>query len=220
MISTFAEQQNWATNTWVNADWLTYLALVEQVDAARTQCYFDDDLARIESMPIGAGHGRDNAIVSQVVSLYAALKSIRIISFTNTSFRRAGLQECQPDIAYYVGETFRILPKTSEVVDVSEFGVPELVIEIASTTLNDDLGRKRLLYERFGVQEYWVVDVSAEEVIAFAVADGGSQQIQASRVLPGLSVSVIEEAMERSQSEDDGTINRWLIQTFTAESTN
>jgi hypothetical protein len=28
---------------------------------------------------------------------------------------------------------------------------PHLVIEVATTTLSDDLGRKRLLYERLGV---------------------------------------------------------------------
>jgi Uma2 family endonuclease len=48
------------------------------------------------------------------------------------------------------------------------------VIKIAAAALNDDLGRKRLLCERLGVQEYWVVHVG--EAIAFKVFDGGSQK--------------------------------------------
>jgi Uma2 family endonuclease len=218
MVSTLPEQQDWVTDAWVRADWPTFLAIAEQVDAAQSRCYFDEGLARIETMPIGSGHAQDNTVISQVVSLYATLKNIRVKGFTNASFRKTGMQECQPDLAYYIGEGFRIPPKTSEVVDADEFGTPDLVIEIASTTLNDDLGRKRLLYERFGVREYWVADVEAGEVIAFAVADGGSQQIQESRVLPELRMSILAEAMTRSQIEDDGMINRWLMQTFSTGS--
>jgi Uma2 family endonuclease len=52
-----------------------------------------------------------------------------------------------------------------------------------------------LLYERLGVQEYWVADVTDVQVTAFAVAEGGSKQIQVSKVLAGLSISVVEEAL-------------------------
>ncbi|MGQ9869750.1 Uma2 family endonuclease [Leptodesmis sp.] len=97
---------------------------------------------------------------------------------------------------------------------MNEFGAPHLVIEIASTMLNDDIGRKRLLYERLGVQEYWVVDVNAAEVLAFEVGDGGSRQIRESKVLPGLEMVLIEEALQRSQTQDDGEISRWLWQVF------
>lgn len=59
-----------------------------------------------------------------------------------------------------------------------------------------------------------MVDVNAGEAIAFAVADGGSKQIQESQVLPGLAIAVVEEALQRSQTEEDGEINRWLMKTF------
>ena len=52
-------------------------------------------------------------------------------------------------------------------------GAPQLVIEIGSTTFRDDIGSKRLLYEQFGVLEYWVVNVAEGEVFAFAMRDGG-----------------------------------------------
>jgi Uma2 family endonuclease len=99
-------------------------------------------------------------------------------------------------------------------VDVHRHGSPTLAIEVASTTLSDGLGQKRLLYERLGVREYWVVNVEAAQVIAFAVAEQGSRQIQASAVLPGLSLAVVEEALRRSKTEDDGAVNRWLLQQF------
>ena len=40
-----------------------------------------------------------------------------------------------------------------------------LVVEVADTTLADDLGRKLALYARAGVPEYWVVDVEGARVI-------------------------------------------------------
>lgn len=98
---------------------------------------------------------------------------------------------------------------------MNQYGPPALVIEISASSLNEDLGQKRLLSERLGVQEYWVADVAAIQVTAFAVSEGGSKQIQTSNVLAGLSISVIEEALRRSQTEDDGAISRWLLPTFT-----
>jgi Uma2 family endonuclease len=71
-----------------------------------------------------------------------------------------------------------------------------------------------LLYERLGVREYWVVDVESAIVIAFAVADGGSRQIQVSQVLPDLAISTIEAALRRSQSEDNTEVNQWLMEQF------
>jgi len=167
-------------------------------------------------MPTGSGHSQDNTLLSQVVSLFGMFKAVRIKGFTGGSFRRAGLRECQPDLAFYIAEEIPdpFPPKTTEPIDVEKFGAPTLAIEISTSTLNDDLGKKRLLYERFGVREYWVVDVQSAIVTAFAVADGGSRQIQVSQVLPGLSMRTIEEALRRSQTEDDTGVNHWLMQQF------
>jgi hypothetical protein len=50
--------------------------------------------------------------------------------------------------------------------------------------------------------------------IAFSIADGRSGEIQASQVLPGLTIALVEEALQCSQTQDDGEINRWLLQSF------
>jgi Uma2 family endonuclease len=89
-----------------------------------------------------------------------------------------------------------------------------LVVEMAASSLSDDLGEKRLLYEGLAVQEYWVVDVNQTEVTAFAIADGGSRQIDTSQVLPGLTMNLVKETLERSCSEEHGAITRWLLSQF------
>ncbi|ASC73982.1 hypothetical protein XM38_049560 [Halomicronema hongdechloris C2206] len=163
---------------------------------------------------LGTLHGRENSVVLKVVSLFAALNMIRVVEFLSTSLRKTGEREAQPDIAFYLGQNFRSPSLNNQPIDIEVYGAPQLAVEIASTTLSDDLGRKRLLYERLGVQEYWVVNVAISEVVAFAVADGGSREIRESQVLPGLGLSTVEDAMQRSQAEDDGALTRWLIQTF------
>lgn len=224
MVNTLPAPQNLVTDDWVQSTWDKFLELCDpsrvsqgdRLDLEKAKFYYDDGWMRIESMPTGSGHSQDNTLLSQVVSLFGVFRTVRIKGFTGGSFRRAGLRECQPDLAFYIADEIPtpFPPKTTEPIDVEKFGAPTLAIEISASTLNDDLGKKRLLYERFGVREYWVVDVQSAIVTAFAVADGGSRQIQVSQVLPGLSMGTIEEALQRSQTEDDTEVNRWLMQQF------
>lgn len=47
---------------------------------------------------------------------------------------------------------------------------PDLVVEVSSpSTRRLDLLRKRRLYERFGVPEYWFVDLDADRVEVYAL---------------------------------------------------
>lgn len=215
MINVSPVSPSLVTDAWVAATWETFLAIASQPQFEQARCYYDAGWMRIETMPIGSGHGQDNSILAAVVSLYGTLQNVAYVSFTGSSFRKMGERECQPDLAYYIGTTEVQRPtKNSQPVDVETWGPPTLAVEIALTTLNDDLGQKRLLYERLGVAEYWVVNVETATVIAFKVADRGSFQIDASEVLPGLAIATVEEALRRSQTEDDGAINRWLLQQF------
>jgi Uma2 family endonuclease len=85
---------------------------------------------------------------------------------------------------------------------------------MAASSLSDDLGEKRLLYEQIAVQEYWIIDVNRKEAIAFAVADGGSRRIDVSQVLAGLTMALVEETLERSRTQEHGAITRWLLSQF------
>jgi Uma2 family endonuclease len=72
-------------------------------------------------------------------------------------------------------------------------GAPELVAEVARTSLPIDLGPKRADYERTGVREYMVVDVESERILWFARREGrlvplssGTDGLFRSEVFPGL----------------------------------
>jgi Uma2 family endonuclease len=216
MVNTLPTPSSSVTDTWVEATWAEFIAASENSEIEQTRCYYDTGWMRIETMVVGSGHSQDNALISQVVNLYGIIRNLPVKGFMNGSFRRESEQECQPDLAFYLGadipEPFP--PKTTEVIDIERYGSPSLVVEVASTSLNDDLGRKRLLYERLGVKEYWIVDVLRSSIVAFAIANRGSQQIQVSQVLPDLAIRTIAEALGRNQTEDDTAVSRWLMQVF------
>ena len=89
-----------------------------------------------------------------------------------------------------------------------------MVIEVAKSSLADDTGEKRLLYEELGVNEYWIIDVQNVRVIAFEIADGGSRRITQSQVLPGLAISLLEEAFGRTRYMNQTQVGAWLLAQF------
>jgi Uma2 family endonuclease len=94
---------------------------------------------------------------------------------------------------------------------------PNLVIEVASSSLADDKGEKRLLYEDLAVAEYWIVDVQNVQVIAFAIENGGSRRITQSQVLPGLAISLLNEAFRLTRQTDQSQVIAWLLSQFQSE---
>jgi Uma2 family endonuclease len=202
------------TDTWVRATWEDFAATMDTPTYGSGRGYFDQGYMRIEMAPLGAGHGRHNTVISQVVGLFAMLRNLRVAGFTNCSFYKTGVRGCQPDIAFYVGADFRLPPQDNAPVDVNVFGPPTLAIEIGASSFKDDLGAKRLLYERLGVAEYWVVNVAERQVIAFEIAAGHSGEIQTSQVLPELTMALVAEALAKSQTEDDSALMRWLMETL------
>ncbi len=216
MASNSAITQVLETDIWVKATWEEFLNFAEDSAWEKGKFYYYQEHMRVEMSPVGPLHARHNSIVSRVVNFYTAFRNIRVIELINGSFRKTGISEFQPDLAYYIGSDLRVPPDDSNSpVDLNEYDPPNLVIEIGASSFNDDLGSKRLLYEDAGISEYWVERANTREVFAFAINGGGSGRIQESRVLPGLEIRLVEEALNRSQTQDDGEINRWLIQTFT-----
>ncbi len=207
--------KNLVTDTWWGkASWEEFIGLAENPAYADGRFYYHQGLLRIEMSPLGPRHGRQNSILSKAVSLFATIRNIRIVEFANTSFRNAGVGEFQPDLAFYIGSGLKVPPPIDAPIDLQQYDPPTLVVEIGSSDVSDDFGRKRLMYEESGVQEYWVDDLKVGEVVAFAIAQGRSGRIRESHVLPGLAIARVEEALKRSQSEDDTKINLWLLKTF------
>ena len=52
-------------------------------------------------------------------------------------------------------------------------GAPDIVVEVPSSDRNRDLVRKRQLYERAGIPEYWIMDGDADTLTALELGDDG-----------------------------------------------
>jgi Uma2 family endonuclease len=91
----------------------------------------------------------------------------------------------QPDIVVILNSSKGILNRKGHF-----HGVPEFVIEILSQGNRDyDLIRKKDLYQKFGVQEYWIVDPDTKLAMGF----------------------VLENNQYALKGEEIGTINSELI---------
>ena len=207
-----------STETWIAIAWEEYIRIIENPIYGRSKGYYYRGNVRIEMLPVSFEHGKDHAMIMVAIALYATLKKIPLNSLDTCSFRKSGLRECQPDIACYVGENAGAIAANTGIVNLDRYPPPDLAIEISKSSLLDDLGTKRSLYDELGVREYWVVDVDAVEIIAYRMFDAevelGSQRIRQSRVLGGLDLSVLEAALRRNRETDQSAVLAGLMVQF------
>lgn len=97
----------------------------------------------------------------------------------------------EPDLFFVSDAQLDIL------MDKNIQGVPVLVIEVLSDPRVDKV-RKRDIYARSGVPEYWVVDPDADRIEIYRLEDGGyakpeiyeSGEVAVSQALPDVAVDV------------------------------
>ena len=203
------------TDTWVVATWDEFIQTIEDPAYQKAKGYYYYGRMRIETMSVGPDHAKDNGIIAIAVTLFAALKGIPLNCLDNCSYRKTGVRECQPDVSYYIGERAQMVPTGTAIANLDITPPPDIAIEISDSTLADDKGEKRLLYEDIKVAEYWIVDVQQAEIIAFEIiSSGGSRRITQSQILPGLEMAVLEETLRRSRQMAHSQVVAWLLTQF------
>lgn len=202
------------TDLWITATWDEFLQVVDDPAYAKAKGYYFDGQMRVETVGVGPDHASNNGIVCIAIALFCALKGISIKGLINCSYRKTGVREAQPGISYYIGERSPLAPQGGSITNLDATPAPDLAIEIADSSLEADLGKKRLLYEDLQVAEYWVVDVESAHIIAFQIVNNGSKRIDQSQVLPGLDLAVLNEAIALSHSMDDSQVVAWLMTQF------
>ena len=202
------------TDSWVLATWDEYINQLNDPIYQQAKGYYYKGHMRIEMSPVSFDHAQDRIIIIFAVNLLIALKQIPATGLDTATFRKIGVRECQPDVAYYFGKNARAIPSGTGIVNLDQYPAPNLVIEIARSSLLDDLGIKRALYEELGVNEYWVVDVQKAQLLAYSMTNQGSQRIQVSQVLPGLEVVVLDEALHRSRQTNQAEVGALLLSRF------
>ena len=80
----------------------------------------------------------------------------------------------QPDIIVVLKENDSIIDREGTI-----HGAPDLLIEILSkSNEKHDTVRKKELYEKFGVKEYWIVDPETKKTIGYTLVEGRYKKIE------------------------------------------
>ncbi|MER3477498.1 MAG: hypothetical protein C4287_14675 [Leptolyngbya sp. ERB_1_2] len=204
-------------DTWIPATWDEFIQASNDPSHGQVKAYYHNGQMRLESMAaLGNPHSRDHFTLIGAVFLFASLRDIDIDGHDNCTYRKTGYLEVQPDTSLYIGANVEAIPWEAKIIDLDIYPPPDLVIEVADSSLSDDKGDKRLLYEALGVREYWIVDVQKMSMLAFMIANQGSYKITQSQVLTGLEISVLEEAFRLSREMNHGKVSAWLLKQFQA----
>ena len=91
-------------------------------------------------------------------------------------------KKCVPfsdGVDLYLDEKNRFVPDFMVICDRNKIkpdgvhGAPDLVAEVLSpSTARNDRERKKLVYEKHGVPEYWIVDPAAKSIEVYLLSDG------------------------------------------------
>lgn len=136
-------------------------------------------------------HGTPHGVILTWLGTYSAATPGTDFG-DNTSIRLDADNEPQPDAH------LRLHPKGGSQIDSEDYlvGAPELIVEIAASSASIDLGIKRTVYRRNGVQEYLVWRTLDEAIDWWELVDGeyiflkaGADRILESKTFPGLHLN-------------------------------
>lgn len=148
--------------------------------------------------PAGWPHGHIGALLIGMISEHVRGRKLGIVCDASTGFDLPSGDTVEPDVSFISRERVAAgpAPERRKFLRV----VPTLVIEILSDpTASRDRIEKKQIYERNGVDEYWIVDPERREVTVFHLVGGrydagdvfSAGQIR-STVLPALALDVAE----------------------------
>ncbi len=200
---------------WQRATWQDYMVLRDAPTRERIKLAFNQGWLWVDMGGEGINHSGTSDLFTSLVFLWAIQHPEQLFtSLGRCLLEKPETQACAPDLVLYVGEDF---PKWQEGeprrVDLSQWRVPDLVGEISDTTLTTDLDEQKHLYAVLGIPEYWVVDVRGRRVFAFQLQADGSYQIGSeSRILVGLPIALLEEALQQLSQGTNTRAAAWFAQ--------
>lgn len=140
--------------------------------------------------PVKPPHGRPHARMTGWLMIFEAATP-GVAASTNTTVRFDGDNEPQPDVLLAIEPSYGGQSHVDEGGYLT--GSPELLIEIASSSVSYDLQDKLHVYRRQGVREYLVWRVRDAEIDWFQLVEGSyhplprdASGIVKSAVFPGL----------------------------------
>ena len=169
----------------------------------------------------GPNHASLSDLITAIFFAWAFLHpEVPIQSYGRCLIENFETQACAPDLVLYQGDNIpRWQPGQPRRIVAPGQRLPDLVGDISDTTLSTDLDEQKRLYASLGIPEYWVIDVKGLRLFAFGLTDMGVYEpIQVSQVLMGLPLNLVEQALERSETDTNTAALTWLMQQLQTQS--
>ena len=218
MTSTTAEKFtiNLAFPQWRAGTWDDYIEWRDNPDLDRdVKLFFHQGYLWVNMGNEGINHARFNDLFTLVFFVWFARQpGVLVDSLSGCVIEKPGTQAAAPDKVLYIGgDSPQWLEGEPRRVNLERCRVPDLVGEIADTTLATDLDEKKQLYGALGIPEYWVVDIKGRQVLAFRLqSEGKYQQIAVSIALEGLPISLLSQMLEQMNEGNNINTAVWFSQ--------
>ncbi|MBW4464407.1 MAG: Uma2 family endonuclease [Pegethrix bostrychoides GSE-TBD4-15B] len=200
-----------------DATWQDYVALRDSTDPNLNwrKIAFYQGWLWADMGTEGPGHASFSDLMTMIFGFWAFLYPEPVLqSYGRCLIDLPETHACAPDLVLYKGENIpRWQPGEPRRIELTRHRLPDLVGEIADTSLSLDLDEQKQLYASLGIAEYWVIDVKGTRLFAFGRTDAGLYEpIQVSQVLPGLPIDLVTQALERLTQETNTAAANWLMQ--------
>jgi Uma2 family endonuclease len=202
-----------------DATWQDYEAVRDDSDLDYRKVAFHQGWLLVDMGTEGPGHASFSDLVTAVFFVWAFLHpEVVLQSYGRCLIELPSTHACAPDLVLYKGKN---IPKWKlgepRRIMLDRHRLPDLVGEIADTTLGIDLDEQKQLYASLGIAEYWVIDVKGMRLFAFGLTTAGVyEEIQVSQVLTGLAIALVEQTLERLTEETNTAAANWLMQQLQA----
>ena len=159
----------------------------------------------------GINHSRFNELFTILLFVWFSRQAdVKFDLLGGCVMEKPQTQGAAPDKVLYIGgDSPRWQQGEPRRVNLDRWRVPDLVAEIADTTLAIDLDEKKQLYLALGIPEYWVIDVKGKQVLAFRLIDSKYEQCSTSSALTGLPIELLEQTLDRMDN-DNGNAALWF----------
>ncbi|NCJ07539.1 Uma2 family endonuclease [Synechococcales cyanobacterium C] len=198
-----------------DATWQDYVAIRDSSDIDWRKISFHQGWLWVDMGTEGPSHASFSDLITMIFGFWAFLHpEIPLQSYGRCLIERPDTHACAPDLVLYKGDN---IPKWQlgepRRLILNRHRLPDLVGEIADTTLSLDLDEQKQLYASLGIAEYWVIDVKGNQIFAFSLlASGRYGIIENSQVLPGLPIALLEQTLTRLETEANTAAATWLLQ--------
>ncbi|MGB8697856.1 MAG: Uma2 family endonuclease [Thermosynechococcaceae cyanobacterium] len=203
-----------------DATWQDYVQIRDNPDLDWRKIVFYQGWLWVNMGAEGPSHAAFSDLLTAIFFVWAFLHpDWALQSYGRCLIEKPETQACAPDLVLYKGDnTPQWHPGELRRIILPGHRPPDLVGEVADTTLNLDLDEQKQLYASLGIPEYWVIDVKGMRLFAFGLnATGVYEIIQVSQVLTGLPILLLEQTLERLAVETNTAAANWLMQQLQAE---